>query len=508
MSNLPIQQTLPLITTESTEILRRQLPDFGISNTVSVTSVLSHWLNRGEQRFDGSYYANLATRAYRIIEDCGYPSKAIGEVTKSFFYPGRFKRVYAKNKNAGTPFLTASMAMHFRPRSEVYLSNFSDSLKECLINEGMILMTRSGTVGRCVIVGKRLSTFALSDDAFRIEVNDDVLSGYLFAFFSSWIGQALITKDQYGSAIKHLEPHHVTNIQIPCIPREQQEMIHNLIMKAFYLREKANSLLDDADALLYKELGLPEFDESLVPYLTLTTNKAASSPEIPHPRAFTVNSSDLENRFDGSYHLPIGRVIAEILNGGKFSPQPLGKIANSIIIPPRFKRLYVSREYGIPFIRPSQLPQIRPFDIGYISRKTVELPSLLIHQNHILVTTDGTVGRISLVTSHINGWAGSNNIARITTNSEPYRNGYLAAFLNTPYGFFQLTRPIYGGVIDHIEVPHIKGVLIPLAPPKLQEEIGEKVLLAYHNKDEATAIEEKALRMLEVILEKKQKAIE
>jgi restriction endonuclease S subunit len=145
---------------------------------------------------------------------------------------------------------------------------------------------------------------------------------------------------------------------------------------------------------------------------------------------------------------------------------------------------------------------MRPYDLGYISRITKILPLLTLHQGDVLVTTDGTVGRISLVTSRIAGWAGSNNIARITYGAQDGRNGFLAAFLSTNYGFYQLTREIYGGVVDHIEASQVETVFVPDAPEEIQRTIGQRVAEAFEKKDEATAIEEAAIRRVEVALQK------
>jgi type I restriction enzyme S subunit len=277
-------------------------------------------------------------------------------------------------------------------------------------------------------------------------------------------------------------------------------------MCAYKLRDEANDLLDEADTLLHWELGLPQFGEGHIAYLTPPANPREFLPEMPHPRAFTVMASDLGDRLDGSYHVPVIKTATELLNKGRYAPVKLAQFVGKgkIAIPPRFKRIYVTKEHGVPFIRPSHLPQLRLHDMGYISRKTPVLNSLLLNHGEVLITTDGTIGRIALVSSHTSGWAGSNNIARVTYGLTNNCNGYLAAYLNTPYGFHQLAREIYGGVIDHIEIPHIENVWIPAAPVEVQAAIGEKVVQAYEKKDEATLIEQAAIERLESLLENPQ----
>jgi len=214
-----------------------------------------------------------------------------------------------------------------------------------------------------------------------------------------------------------------------------------------------------------------------------------------------------EQRLDAGYYANEAFAALRIVQDSGFEVKSLKALGVTAYHPtqsqPRsnFKRIYVSKGYGIPFLRPSHLPQMRSYDLGYISKLTDVLDSLLLRKGDVLITTDGTVGRVAIVTNRIAGWAGSNNIARITYGNFDARNGYLAAFLSSPYGCYQLTREIYGGVVDHIEAPHIESVLIPEAPPEVQMSIGQQVVHALEKKDKATAIEEAAVQRLETILE-------
>ena len=482
---------------------RQQFIELGWWVSIPLTTVPVHWVYQGENRLDGGYYTAKANAALRAVNDCGFKVQPLEELTEPLYYPGRFKRVYAKNPENGTPFLTASEMLHFRPTSAEYLANNTSAVEICRVQQGWILITRSGTVGRCVIVGKRLATFAITDDAIRVRAKH-VPCGYLYAYLSSWIGQALISKDQYGSAIKHLEPHHLASVPVPLPSEDIQAEIHDAMMRAYELRDEANALLDEADERLHEKVGLPRFDESLVPYLPppATPRLPVNRPEMPHPKAFSIRASELNERLDVSYHIPVVRTITELLKKGRCDAVPLSKLTRDIHIPPRFKRIYVSKGYGVPFLRPSHLTQMRPYDLGYISRLTKELDSLTLHLGDVLITTDGTVGRIGIVTSRMAGWAGSNNIARVTYGNNDFRNGFLAAFLSTPYGFYQLTREIYGGVVDHIEVPHIESVLVPTLPKDVQVSIGEQVVKAFELKDAASDVEERAIRKVEEILQK------
>ncbi|HID07497.1 MAG TPA: restriction endonuclease subunit S [Armatimonadetes bacterium] len=484
---------------------RQKFADLGWWVSIPLTIVPAHWLYDGEQRLDARSYAQEAATALRIVRDSGLDVAPLDKIVSEIFILGRFRRVYATNIEAGWPYLSASEVFEFRPTSDRWLAKDHAPRRadDHFARTGWILISASGTVGRTVLATKRLEKFFLTHDLLRVVPGQSPPVGYLYAYLSSWIGQALISKDQYGSAIKHLEPHHLAGVPVPLLPGDEQQAIHDEIMRAYALRDEANGLLDEADEMLHKELGLPRFDESFVPYLPLPLCQQTNRPEIPRPKAFTVHASELNERLDASYHVPVARTVIELLHKGRCAPFRLRKLTDDIRIPPRFKRIYVQKEYGVPFLRPSHLPQMRPYDLGYISRLTKVLDSLVLHKGEVLITTDGTVGRISIVTSRTAGWAGSNNIARVTCGTRNYENGFLAAFLSTPYGFYQLTREIYGGVVDHLNESHLESILVPIPPQNTQAAIGERVVRAYEMKDEATEIEEKAIHRLESALQRR-----
>jgi type I restriction enzyme S subunit len=484
---------------------RRQFIESGWWVSIPFTTVPAHWVYKGENRLDGGYYTAEANAALRAVNDCGFVVQPLEKLTEPLDYPGRFKRVYAKNPENGTPFLTASEMLQFRPTSAEYLANNTSAVEICRVQQGWILITRSGTVGRCVIVGERLAKFAITDDAIRVQAKNVPL-GYLYAYLSSWMGQVLISKDQYGSAIKHLEPHHLAGVPVPLLPEEIQAEIHAEIMRAYALRDEANALLDEADELLHEKLGLPRFDESLVPYLPppATPRLPVNRPEMPHPKAFSIRASEIEDRFDASFHVPVAKTVVLNLQTGKYTPIRLGNLADKVFLPTRFKRIYVPKEYGLPFLQGSHLPQMRPYDLKYISKKANarHIDECIILPGYVLVTRSGTIGRIGLVSSAQNGWTASEHLLRIIPNKEKGHPGYIAAFLMTPYGQHQLTAKIYGGVVDELTEEDTRAVWIPNAPLEIQAEIGERVVKAFELKDEASVVEECAIRKVEEILQK------
>ena len=442
------------------------------------TTVRSGRLYEDDMRMDASYHTGTVVRARYVVAECGYPVQSVGGLTKGVWYPTRFKRVYATGREHGTPFLTASMMTHLRPDSGAYLSNRSGQSEKCEVEPGWILVTRSGSVGRCVLATERLSRFAVSDDAIRVQA-DRVPAGYLYAYLSSWVGQALLTTDRYGAAIKHLEPRHIANVQVPVLPEAEMSDIATSIEEAYATRERANQMLDESQELVVQELGLPELDEE-------------------PPYTFHIRASDISDRLDASYHNPRASTAVRALLSGLYPTIGLGKTCERIFYPGRFKRRYVDEEYGVPFIQGSHIPLMQPYEQKYLARNDHRnLNRCEVSKDWVLMTCSGTIGRVGMVSSHADGWAASQHLVRLVSRVPEYNPGYIAAFLMTPYGQHQVQSKIYGAVVDELTSEDLAAVLIPDAPKELQDAIGDRVLQAFELKDHATAVERGAISDLE-----------
>lgn len=130
----------------------------------------------------------------------------------------------------------------------------------------------------------------------------------------------------------------------------------------------------------------------------------------------------------------------------------------------RFKRIYVNRDRGVPFLSSSDIISLRPRIDRFLSYKnTKNLEKLLIQNWDVLISCSGTVGNIGLAGETFAGKALSQHAIRLRTNDLDTA-GYVAAFLRSRYGRPQLTQATYGSVIVHIEPEHLKRVVIPDLP--------------------------------------------
>ena len=363
-------------------------------------------------------------------------------------------------------------------------------MAELKVPESSILISRSGTIGIPVFVGRRLAEYAVTDDALRISPGK-LPMGYVYAYLASAQGYALMTKGAYGATVGHLEPKHLTPLPVPIADESVQRTIHKRIIRAYALRDTANDLLDGADSLLHQTLNVAPFSEKDVDYLG-TPNQ---------PKAFAISSRELGVRFDATHHVPVTRSVLSKLRQGRFPLVQLDELTANIYLAPRFARIYVEREYGTPLLQGSHVALMRIHDIKFISNtETEKMERWIIRRSQVLITCSGTIGRVALASSAQDGWAASQHILRLTARPGISHPGYLAAFLMTPFGQHQLLAKVYGGVVDELTDGDTAIVLAPKVPFAKQCEIGERVEEAFELRDKANAEEDTAILEFERLL--------
>lgn len=132
------------------------------------------------------------------------------------------------------PYLTANAALELRRFTVKWLdpSKASATQKNCIdmlkIEEGDILISRSGTIGKVTYATKDLAeNYIISDDLVRVRVQDPNLRAYLLAYFTSSTALSLMLLDEYGSVQQHLQPRHIQEMLIP-VP-DDWNMVSNVI---------------------------------------------------------------------------------------------------------------------------------------------------------------------------------------------------------------------------------------------------------------------------------------
>jgi type I restriction enzyme S subunit len=375
--------------------------------------VASRWMYQGECRFDASTYAEGAFLALDALEACPLKKKPLSSLVGTLWHPvqnqarSNFKRIYTSREH-GVPFVGSRDMFDIPLQPNRFLSKRIPKIGDLMVPEGWLLISRSGTIGNVLYVNRHLASCAITEHAIRVEPID-IPSGYLYALLASKYGQQIIAKGAYGAMVEQVEPKHIAPMPVPLPPKREYDIrlrdtIHGKIQRAYELRDQVTDLLDEADKLLHNIIGISPFTEDDIGYLSHSSQA----------KAFTVSSTNLTDRFDVSNYVPLVRSALDKLEQGRFPLVPLWKLTDRIFIPPRFKRIYVDKEHGVPFLQGSQLPSMRPYDLKYLSRiHTQKLDRWIIGTDWVLITCSGTIGRVGLVSPLQDRWAASQHLLRI-----------------------------------------------------------------------------------------------
>lgn len=447
-----------------------------------------------DKRFEASVFGLDGRYARDQLLNCKYELKnLIGDngIATSYHRP-RFKRVWVEKSKF--PIYQPSSILDILPTPDGYVSEQTNTdLEQLIVKEGQILLTCSGTVGKTTVVTKTLANKIFSHDLIRIDCLNKEDIGFVYAYLKSKTGNTILQTNSYGSVITHIEPDHLSEVPIPYPSRVMREKINNLIMKSFELRDKSNEILGEASSLLIKALNLPPVEDLKIEKLTGEVD------------SYSVKLSEVNNRIDGSYHVPVVKAILAHLEKHSSELVPISdpRVSKRVFLPGRFKRVYVEEGNGRVFFGGKQIYELDPTNKKYLSVSKHDArikKELEIIENMILVTRSGTIGKVVMTPKHWEKWIINEHVIRIEPSS-PEIAGYLSVFLNTDYGYRLITRFTYGSVVDEINEHHVGQVRIPLLKDEeLQNNISAMALEANNLRFEAYKLEQKALTAIDKII--------
>lgn len=205
-------------------------------------------LSSHNRRFEANYYISEGHDIEKYIYK-NFKWKPLGQVCEDISRPDIFKRYYVQN---GIVFLGGADIFLASPDSKKQLSKTkTTNITSLAIKENTILIPRSGTIGNVAWAHAGHAQKLVSEDVIRLQPNDILRGGYIYAFLSSSIGKALIQKHIFGSVIQHIEPHHLKLIPIPIIEDSIIDNIHKLVLeyskkvgKAIENERKAISMIE------------------------------------------------------------------------------------------------------------------------------------------------------------------------------------------------------------------------------------------------------------------------
>lgn len=257
-SNVLIDEAITLL---KEELKLPAIEDFDVDSFKKAASVetFNVKLSEMDYRLEASYHVPIVDAIVKHLEQHAAEITIVGDkrISNSVFLPGRFKRVYV-DEGYGRVFFGGKQLFELDPTNTKYLSisKHDKRMKEELeLKENLILITRSGTIGKTVLVPKHWENWIASEDVLRIAPINAEIAGYLYIYLLSDYGAKLVDRCAYGSVISHIDDTHIFNLPIPLLKNaEIQKKISDLAIDANSKRYEAYKLEQKALEIMDKEV--------------------------------------------------------------------------------------------------------------------------------------------------------------------------------------------------------------------------------------------------------------
>ena len=217
------------------------------TKSVSIKSVISSQ----NKRFEANYYGSLgASYEEYILEN--FDTKPLSFFYNSISRPDLFKRSYVSNES-GLMFFGSSELFMATPQSSKFVSKKTPNLESLILEEGWVLLPRSGTIGDVAYATSQHAQKLASEDVIRLKPDNILRGAYAYAFLSSFVGKCILQKAVFGSVIQHIEPPMLNIIPVP-IFKDSFDEIANLVISGNKKLGQAGDLELEAIAMVEAEI--------------------------------------------------------------------------------------------------------------------------------------------------------------------------------------------------------------------------------------------------------------
>lgn len=468
--------------------------------TVSLTNpITSDRISDQGFRLDASPYLSGAVQARELMRRL-INTVSLSSVTTGYgggiFHGPKFRRVYVLDEAHGVPFFSTKDMLRV-DFTDLPLLRKSDAMSAFLshlqVEPGMTLISCSGfNAGRRAYVRPDMQGFWSSQDVLKVQPDrQQIPSGYLYCFLLSHYGESLVKGSVYGTAIKHIEPHHIADLPVPRFDAGLEQRIHDLVEESARLRAGFQAGLVSATESFFTSVGLPELIDLRWHEQERDLGFQVESAGPVSLRA--LNFAPRAQRLIEKLGSVPNKTLGEICTGGQ-----LGSGA-------RFKRIDTDPEHGVQLVGQRQGFWLRP-EGRWINAQQAP-PGIFAQDETVMIAAQGTLGenevfcRPLFVTGSWLNYAYTQHFLRVVSGDSEIPGAYLFAFLRSVVAFRLLRSMSVGGKQQDIHENLRAKIPIPLASPEDRHRIAETVRQAYRDRDRADVLEDEALALLTKAIE-------
>jgi type I restriction enzyme S subunit len=205
-------------------------------------------------RLDAAHHVPVVRSVVHKLKTGHYPLVTLDSVADKVYVAPRFARIYVR-REYGFPLLQGSHITLFRPYGLKYISSsMTKGLERWIIEQGWVLVTCSGTIGRVAPVSASQNGWAASQHILRIMPSKRIHAGFLSAFLATPYGQHQLKAKIYGGVVDELTAEDTALILVPDVPMKIQRPLGQRVLQAYEMRDQAAAL--EAEAIKKTEMAI------------------------------------------------------------------------------------------------------------------------------------------------------------------------------------------------------------------------------------------------------------
>ncbi|WP_434560751.1 methylation-associated defense system restriction endonuclease subunit S MAD5 [Pseudomonas sp. R1-6] len=460
--------------------------------------VRSSWLEEGGRRLDCNPYMSGALEAREMLRRLSFRKDALHTLTSGHeggIYNGPiFARLWVDEPKFGVPFLSGSDVLAADLSALPLLKSAyakSSKLAHLEVQEGMTLITCSGTIGRMSYVRPDMAGMWSSQHIMKVVPDPArIPPGYLFAFLSSRYGVPLVVSGTYGAIIQHIEPQHIVDIEVPRLGADLEAVIDRLINAAANLRSAF-------------QRGINQATSKLLAYAGVEDCQPHKWHALPPQTAFSASVSFSRALRAANYSPRVRMLLRKIEEAGSI---PLGAICKEgqLSTGARFKRIDCAPSEGVRLVGQKQAFWMQP-EGRWISPRHAPR-GIFAADESVFIASSGTLGenevycRPILVTGRWLEFAYSQHFLRVVSGDSRFSGAYLFAYLRSELAFRALRSMSTGSKQQEIHFDFVSRMPVPLLTASKRSEIETLVRAAFRDRDQADALEAEAVQKIEAAI--------
>lgn len=335
--------------------------------------------------------------------------------------------------------------------------HWEEDLPKAVVQPGDLLVEVKGNARKVHIVRSDVppSTF-VSGSMYRFVPRPDVDVHYVWAYLVSKTCQTTKDRLMSNSIIKWINPDDICQLPIPLPPRPVQEYIGAKVRLAERCRLRARELYSAGYRELGEVLRLP--DVPVVTKIAWWLDPSCNDVDSLTPRNYLPEYLTVESELQRRGAVPIEQIL-----------RPTDGISNGAT--PRGANY---ESHGIPFLRVQNIAKnyVDLSDVVFIAKAAdEELKRSRIRHGDIIFTITGYPGNAAVATEDLLPLNINQHSVRLglKPNVNPF---FVAAFLNSGYGNFQVQQRASGATRDALNYGAVKSIKVLLPDHNEQSYIG------------------------------------